>query len=242
MKPFVRFRNSSKTDRYLRASVVSGFSVWRGTLAACMLLGILFVTLNSAIASARHSPTEVQAHRRSGRLRRYGKSLVKRDSIAGIAGSAALGQATNSPHEWGRGAGGFAKRIGSGAARYVVKDSIQRGVGGILHEQRNNYVRADKPGFGPKLKSAAQNTFWVKHKNSNKRYPAYGRFAGAFGSGLISRAWQPARLHTVSSGLATGGVSLGADFGWNLAREYMPPPKAKAQAAGRRQQRYTRKG
>src|SRR5260370_31661672 len=79
----------------------------------------------------------------------------------------------------------------------------------------------------PKFKSAAEQTFWVKHKNSNKRYPAYGRMSGAFGSGLISRAWMPARLHTVSSGVATGGINLGADFRMNPAREYMPdPPQA----------------
>jgi len=172
-----------------------------------------------------------------------GKSPVKREAVAGIIGGAAIGQATNSPYEWGRGGTGFAKRLGSGAAHYVVKDTIQRGVGALLHEERNNYVRADKPGFGPKLKSAAENTFWVRHKGSSKRYPAVGRLSGHLGAGLISRLWQPARLHTVSSGFATGGISLGADFGWNLAREYMPPPKPKKAArAHLHSQRYTRTG
>lgn len=166
---------------------------------------------------------------------------IKRAVVGHVVAGAAVGQATNSPHEWGRGATGFAKRLGSGAATYVVKGTIQRGVGAVLHEERNNYVRADKPGFGPKLKSAAENTFWVRHKGSSKRYPAVGRLSGHFGAGMISRAWQPARLHTVSSGLATGGISLGADFGWNLAREYMPPPKkrVRAHSSGRR---YTRTG
>lgn len=186
------------------------------------LVAISLVALNLATASTIHSRRGSSYHRKNNRLRKYGKSLVKRDAIVGIGSSAALGQARNAPHEWGRGPAGFAKRLGSGAAHYVVKDGIQRGVGAALHEEQNNYVRANKPGFGPKLKSAAQNTFWVKHKNSNKRYPAVGRLSGDFGSGMASRLWQPARLHTVSSGLATGGISVGADFGWNLAREYMP--------------------
>src|SRR5260370_39318717 len=96
------------------------------------------------------------------------------------------------------------------------------GVGSILHEENSHYVRANQPGFMPKFKSAAKQTFWVKHKNSTKRYPAYGRMSGAFGSGVISRAWMPARLHTVSSGLATGGMNLRARLRINLAREYMP--------------------
>lgn len=208
-----------------------------------VLFGILFVTLDSPVVSAIYPHSEAAAHRKNDQLRQYGKSLVRRDAMMGVAGSAAWGQATNRPHEWGRGSEGFAKRLGSGAAHYVVKDTIQRGVGGLLHEEQNNYVRADKPGFAPKFKSAAENTFWVKHKNSSKRYPAVGRLSGDFGSGLISRAWQPARLHTVSSGLATGGISLGADFGWNLAREYMPPPKGKQQAGAHHlKQGYTSRG
>src|ERR1051326_7061902 len=196
-------------------------------MRALVLLGISLVTLNSATASVSYPPNEARQH---GKLRRYGKSLVRRDAMLGVASSAALGQAGNHPHEWGRGPAGLAKRVGSGAAHYVVKDTIERGVGGILHEDQKNYVRANKPGFVPKFKSAAENTFWVKHKNSAKRYPAVGRLSGDFGSGLISRAWQPARLHTVSSGLATGGISLGAQFGTNLAREYMPPHKVKHRA------------
>lgn len=202
-----------------------------------LLLGISFVTFNPAVAAA--IATSDTHHNRVGQ---YGKSLVKRDAMIGIGASAGVAQATNSPHEWGRGSAGFAKRLGSGAAHYVVKDTIQRGVGGLLHEEQNNYVRADKPGFGPKFKSAAVNTFWVKHKNSSKRYPAVGRLSGDFGSGLISRAWQPARLRTVSSGFASGGIALGADFGWNLAREYMPPPKQKQAHARQPKQRYTRTG
>ena len=212
-------------------------------MRALILVVISFVTLISAVASAIYPHSEAQAHGKNDRLRKYGKSLVRRDAMIGVAGSAALGQAANTPHEWGRGPEGFARRLGSGAAHYVVKDTIQRGVGGILHEEQNNYVRANKPGFAPKFKSAAENTFWVRHKNSSKRYPAVGRLSGDFGSGLISRAWQPARLRTVSSGLATGGISVGADFGWNLAREYMPPHNAKRQArAHHPQQRYTRRG
>ena len=196
-------------------------------MRAATFLFISLVTLNLAAASVDYRAPE---ERKKHTIRNYGKSLVKRDTLASIGASSAIGQARNAPHEWGSGATGYAKRLGSGMAHYVVRDGIQKGVGGVLHEEQNNYVRANKPGFGPKFKSAAENTFWVKHKHSNKRYPAVGRFAGDFGGGMVSRMWQPARLHTVSSGVATGGISLGADFGWNLAREYMPEHHGHKQA------------
>ena len=201
-----------------------------------LVLALSVIMVSSATAS-------VAATRNRHRLRNYGKSLVRRDAALGIVGSAAIGQARNRPHEWGQGAGGFATRVGSGAAHYVVKDTIERGVGGILHEDRNSFVRANRPGFGPKFKAAAESTFTVRHKHSNKRYAAAGRLSGDFGSGMISRAWQPAALHTASSGLATGGVSLGADFGWNLARQYMPAHRGRRVAhVHRTERRYTRRG
>ena len=172
-------------------------------MRAATFLFISLGTLNLATASADYRAPE---QRKKHTIHNYGKSLVKRDTLAAIGASSAIGQARNAPHEWGSGATGYAKRFGSGMAHYAVRDGIQRGVGAVLHEEQNNYVRANKPGFGPKFKSAAENTFWVKHRHSNKRYPAVGRFAGDFGSGMVSRLWQPARLHTVSSGAATGGI------------------------------------
>jgi hypothetical protein len=182
----------------------------------------VFISLITLNLCAEPIEAPAPGQRKKHTIRNYGKSFLKRDTLVMIGGSAAIGQIRNSPHEWGGGALGYAKRFGSGVAHYAVRDGIQRGIGAVLHEEQNTYVRANKPGFGPKFKSAAENTFWVKHRNSNKRDPAVGRLSGDFGSGMISRLWMPARLHTISSGLATGGISLGADFGWNLAREYMP--------------------
>lgn len=204
-----------------------------------IVVPILLILMNQGAASA--ATPRIRAHGKNNKLKSYGKSLIKRRAFIGAGGSAVWGEMTNRPHEWGRGPTGVAKRFGSGFAHYAVKDTIQRGVGGLLHEEQNNYVRADKPGFVPKLKSAAENTFWVKHRNSNKRYPAVGRLSGDFGSGLISRLWQPASLHTVSSGLASGGISVGADFGWNLAREYMPPHRNKRVTVARKRVAQRRK-
>ncbi len=191
-------------------------------MKALIIISISFATLTLAAPTADHYRSGT---RRSGKIdsvKHYGKSVAGRGAMLRSGASAGFGQITNSPHEWGRGASGFGKRFGSSMASGAIGHGIHLGVGKILHEENANYVRANQPGFMPKFKSAAQQTFWVKHKNSNKRYPAYGRMSGAFGSGLISRAWMPARLHTVSSGVATGGASLGANFGMNLAREYMP--------------------
>ena len=153
--------------------------------------------------------------------KQYVKETFGKKAYVGTAGRAAMGQAVNHPHEWGRGPAGFGKRLASGFATHVVKNSIEYGVAGIRHEDLQ-YHRSDKRGFGPRLKHALVSTVVTHKTTTGRRTVASGKIAGAMGSGLISRVWQPARLHTVSSGLATGGITLGAEAGMNVAREFWP--------------------
>ena len=68
------------------------------------------------------------------RLKEYGHQMVGGQALARSAGSATLGQIRNHPHEWGGGAGGYAKRFGSSMGHHIVKGTIQMGVGAWHHE------------------------------------------------------------------------------------------------------------
>ena len=198
-----------------------------------LVLTISFSVLVMAAPPESSPARDVKRPGRFDRVRHFGKSLVGRGALLGAGASTATGEVTNSPHEWGRGPLGMAKRFGSGLATGAVEKTIEHGVGAALHEEHRGYVRADEPGFMPKFKSAAEQTFWTKHKGSEKNYPAYGRFSGAFGAGFVSRLWQPARLRTVGSGVATGGIIIGSEFGMNMAREYFPRHKKESTTAHR---------
>ena len=152
---------------------------------------------------------------------KYWRDTFGRRAALETGAGAAIQHARNSPHEWGGGMAGFGKRLGSGFGEHVVKNTIQFGVASARHEALG-YQPSGKRGFGPRLKYALVNTVVTHKTTTGKRTPAVGRMSGAFGSGFISRAWQPARLHTVSSGAATGGVMLGIDAGRNVAQEFWP--------------------
>ena len=63
----------------------------------------------------------------------------------------------------------------------------------------------------------------ITHKtDTGKPTVAAGEVSGAVGSGLISRAWQPAAAKTVAKGLASGGIMLGVDAGAHVAKEFWP--------------------
>ncbi len=146
----------------------------------------------------------------------FGEKAVLRS-----AAGAVYGQALRRPFEWARTAAGYGRRAGSGFAQYGVKTGIQFAVGALRREQQG-YQRADETGVWKRTKHALLATLTVRRKNRTEKTVAAGGLAGAFGGGFISRLWQPARIRTVTSGFASGGIALGIDAGMNVLREFWP--------------------
>ena len=174
------------------------------------------------LAAGSASPVTRGAHRSRPEEIRH-RFLGKR-VIAGAAVSATYGEAVNRPREWGRGAAGFGKRAGSALGTHAVKAGIEMGLGKWWHENLH-YQRSNLPGTWPRVKYAVKRTFIVPRSNKPGKTFAGARIAGAFGSGLISRAWQPASTAGIGAGFASGGIALAADVGFNMAREFWPQKK-----------------
>jgi hypothetical protein len=143
-----------------------------------------------------------------------------------VGAHAALAQVLNRPKQWGRGAPAFGKRLASGMATHVVKNTIQYGVAAARHEELR-YQRSEDPRFGPRLKHALVSTVVTRKTTTGQKTVAAGRISGAVGSGLISRAWQPAAARTLAAGFSSAGIALGADAGMNVAREFWPRKKGR---------------
>lgn len=188
----------------------------RWTLPAILLMGLgLFIPAQSAERAPHHTRS---------RARYYRHKTFGRGALAGAAAGAGIAHWRNSPHEWGHGFAGYGRRFGSGLAQHGVKNGIEFGVGALRHEEFG-YTRSNRRGFGPRMKHVAAGTFLARRRNHRKRSVAAGRLSGAFGSGMVSRLWQPARLRTVGAGVQSGGISLGAGFAANTAREFGPDLK-----------------
>jgi hypothetical protein len=181
--------------------------------AAELLIAVISTT--GAWAAVRPAP-------KHHRTREYRQKVFNRRAVARSAASAALGTVRNRPHEWGGGFTGFAKRAASSFGTHVAKASIEFGVATIHHENLH-YQRSNLQGKWPRLKYAVESTFIVPRTNHKRgKTVAAGRIAGNMGAGMISRLWQPASAAGIGSGLATGGIGLGADVGVNVAREFWP--------------------
>ena len=142
-------------------------------------------------------------------------------SVVRAGAGAAIGQTRNSPHEWGQGISGFGKRFASAFGKHVVKNGIQYPVASLRHEELG-YRPSGKNGFLPRLGYALESTVITHNTNTGRRTVAAGEISGAMGSGLISRLWMPASAHTLAGGISSGGITLGADAGLNVAKEFWP--------------------
>ena len=181
------------------------------TRVVCMRLhaaGIIFIV---GLASAAELPSAKEVQRKA----------TSKGAIAGSVAGAGIQQARNSPHEWGSGWAGFGKRLGSTFGKSAVKNGIKLTVGTIRDEELS-YRPSGKQGFKPRVKYALLSTVITRKKTTGKKTFASGEVSGAVGAGFISRLWQPARLHTVSSGIGSAGISLGVDAGLNVTREFWP--------------------
>jgi hypothetical protein len=162
------------------------------------------------------------ALRRNPHVREFRRKVATREPLARSAGSAAVNHLRNSPHEWGRGPLGFAKRVGSSIGQHAAKEGIQIGVGAIHHEDLR-YHRSNLHGTLPRMGYAVKHTFIVPSTKRRGRHKvALGRISGNMGAGMISRVWMPASAAGIGAGVASGGIGLGADVGMNMAREFWP--------------------
>jgi hypothetical protein len=176
---------------------------------------MLFIFSISALSAATVTNKPAHPYRTEYKRQTFGKG-----AIAPTLGGAAIREARNSPHQWGRGASGFGKRVGSSFGTNVIKHSIEFPIAVARHEDLH-YHRSDKKEFGPRLKHALVSTVVTRKTTTGKKTVASGRMSGALGSGVVASAWQPAGF-SVASGAATGGIMLGGTAASNVAREFWP--------------------
>lgn len=155
---------------------------------------------------------------------RYIRQMAGPRVIVGASAGAGVSHLRNSPHEWGRGVSGFGKRVGSALGTHALKTGIELSVATARHEQLS-YQPLRRGSTGKRLRHALVSTVITRKTTTGQRTVASGRISGAIGSGLISRVWQPASAASLSTGFATAGMSLGADAGAHVAREFWPQRK-----------------
>lgn len=133
---------------------------------------------------------------------------------------AAIGQARNSPHEWGQGVAGFSERYGSGFAGNLSRQSFAFVLESAFHEDPRYFASEDRSRKYRAINALKQ--VIICKTDSGKSELAYARLFSDFGAGQFDNIWQPKSTGSVRSGFVRSVIGLGADAAYNFMQEFLP--------------------
>lgn len=140
--------------------------------------------------------------------------------LVGALFGAAIGQAENSPYEWGQGAQGFAERYASGFAGNLSRQTFAFVLESSFHEDPRYFPSEDRS-KKYRLYNALKQVIICKTDSGNSEF-AYARVISDFGAGQFVNVWQPRSTSSVGEGFKRAFISLGADAGYNVMQEFFP--------------------
>jgi len=140
--------------------------------------------------------------------------------VVGSAVSAAIGQARNSPYEWGQGVQGFAERFGSGFAGNLSRQTFAFAIESALHEDPR-YFPSEEKSVKLRILNAAKQVIICKTDDGNSSF-AWGRVVSVFAAGQFVNIWQPNSIDGIGNGIERGFIGLGADFSYHMMQEFIP--------------------
>ena len=183
---------------------------------------ILIVVLMCAvsIAGIAQTPAPLDV---SGKLLYHVERTFRPGSFAMSGLSAGYSQMTNSPEEWGQGAAGYGRRVGSSMASSGIRAVLAFSLDSTLH-QDPRYYRSNSTGVWPRAKHALRGTILTRTDSGGETFSAW-RVGSAYGAAFITEQWYPDRYHTVRHGLVAGSTRLGWDVAKNIIVEFWPDMK-----------------
>lgn len=142
-------------------------------------------------------------------------------NFVGAAISASIGQALDSPHEWGQGVGGFSERYASGFAGTFSRQAFAFTLERALSEDPRYFPLSRGSGFKTRSLNALKQVVWTKNDDASSGI-AYARLGSAFGAAEFTNVWQPASTGGQGSAMKRAFIGLGADFAYNFIQEFVP--------------------
>lgn len=160
---------------------------------------------------------------------KFNNRIVGSLSFRGLLGNlvgAAIGQATNTPSEWGQGWGAYGERYASGLGGTLSRQFFAFTLESALHEDPR-YFPSEERTRGARIKNVLKSVVITRTDSGADQF-AYGRVISALGAGQLVNVWQPRSTSHVSDGIERAFIVLGVDAGFNLMQEFLPFTRPKA--------------
>ncbi len=135
------------------------------------------------------------------------------------AWSALWGSIGENPPEWGKGMGGYGRRLGSEFVLRTIQGSVEHGMAAAL-KTNPTYVPCSCSGFFPRLGYALLSNFAARREGGGLTFNL-PNVTGIYGSSMISMSWYPER-YSYKDGFRNGNYKILIGGSFNIAREFWP--------------------
>jgi hypothetical protein len=131
-------------------------------------------------------------------------------------------QANNAPPGWSQDAEGFAKRVGTRYAQFLIQNSFSALGNGIAGwEPRYDLCRNCK-GVGQRIRHAVVRNFLTYASDEGSLRPQLFLYAGSFGGAALAATWEPYRPSPLVKGYQGVATQAWVGVACNLLAEFSP--------------------
>jgi hypothetical protein len=134
---------------------------------------------------------------------------------------AAISQAADSPHGYGQGADGYAKRFGSSMASGASSNFFGAFLLASAFHQDPRFFPERDPTFGRSVKYSVQRLF-ITRDDEARDVANWSGLMGPLLSEALANAYWPEQDRTAGQTFQRYGIDLGVRLGGNMLREYWP--------------------
>jgi hypothetical protein len=133
---------------------------------------------------------------------------------------AAVGQAADSPKEWGQSGQGYLNRLGTQRGQFQIGAFCKFAAGSALHEDPR-FLPSGQHGMWRRTEYVLVHTV-VARTDRGGHEPAFGNFAAALGAGFFPATWLPPSTSSTVDSLKRSAAMLGVEAGVNMGIEFGP--------------------
>jgi hypothetical protein len=130
-------------------------------------------------------------------------------------------QAHNTYPEWGDGFGGFAKRLGTRQAEFVIQNSVTSLGNGLLGWE-TRYDRCRCSGFWRRTRHAMARNFVTYDSTEKSLRPQLFPYVGAFTGAVTATSWEPGHPQWQVKGYQAVITQVPVGMGINWIGEFAP--------------------
>jgi hypothetical protein len=150
----------------------------------------------------------------------YLKGLINPFLYVKAGFSSGLDQWNDKPREWGQGASGYGKRYANIIGQYAIQRTVTWGLSSAFHED-NRYFNSGKKGFWPRINYALLSGI-VARADNGKRRISISQVGGTAAGAFLANTWLPPSQNSAGSGAVSFGISMGANIGFSVVKEFLP--------------------